>query len=473
MSEPATLEAKPGAQTELDNDVSFLDEMISGQTHRSTDKKPEKKPAEEKKPDDKKPDNVETTDKKPPVEGEGTPKDEGKPKKCKPAAATAPLPPQPAPVDYEKIAEASGRGAAAALSKANEKKAPSETDLMTESERDQYAVIQRMEKEFTKFAGKAKEFADSIQRAGTYQQQWEKDNPGKPFNPDDSEHDAFYQKNDVQLDDHFYNRTLARIEAEQLLEKKETKESKRIGELEAREKVRDAEPLIAAAAEHARRSYYAMAGEEFAKADPAELKRIVDADPTKAVVVQMANSVPLFAADLHKLTNGLESFDDKNPKHRFIADFAERQQQTVKGMAPAEQAELAKKLNRADAAGTVFITADEYNSLPTAQRSRYWRLSETDLAVLYAAEQAALAQQSLADEENRWEAIAKARGYQKVNGTPTPPVAPAKPSETPPEQRPHVNSPAATVAPMSAHAAGNKDEPQKNKTDSFLNDWLR
>lgn len=475
MSTEATPTLEPPKtdnRKELSDDVSFLSEFVSGETSRSTDNKVEKK-ADETKP-------AETPAAATTPEAEPKAEDTAKTKKAKPAAATAPLPPQPAPVDYEKIAEASGRGAAAALSKAAEKKAPEVTELMEEEERERYAVIQRMEKDFPKEAGKAKEYAESIQRSVAYQKTWEKDNPGKAFDPKASEHDAFYEKNDVEIDDHLYTKAAIRIEAERLFEKQDSKESKRLAELEAKDKVREAEPLIAAAAAHARQSYYGMAGEEFAKVidangnvDNAELKRIVDADPGKAVVIQAASSVPLFAADLHKLTNGLESFDDKNPKHRFIADFAERQQQTLKAMTPAEQSELAAKLNRKDVNGAAFVTAEEFNAMTPAQQARSWRLNEPDLALLYAAEQVAMAQKSVADEETRLESFAKARGYQKVGGAQTPPVTPATPSETPPESRPRATSPAATVAPMNAHAAGETVGPEKNHTDSFLSDWLR
>lgn len=470
---PKTPETAENDRQELNDDVSFLTEFVSGKTSHSTDKKPEKK-SEEKNPEPESAAAPAAPATEPTVE-----EPPAKPKK-KHATATAPLPPQPAPVDYEKIAEASGRGAAAALSRANEKKAPEVTDLMTEEERERYAVIQRMEKDFPKFAGKSKEYVESVKRDAKYQQEWETNNPGKAFDPEDGQHDDFYDKNDVTLDDHYYARTMARIEAEHLLEKKESKESKRLTELEAKEKVREAEPMIAAAAAHAHQSFYGMAGEEFAKVidsngnvDGAELKRIVDADPGKAVVIKAASSVPMFAADLHKLTNGLETFDEKNQKHRFIADFAERQQQTLKAMTPAEQAELATKLNRKDVSGTAFVTAEEYNAMTPAQQSRSWRLGEADLALLYAAEQVAMAQKSVAEEETRLETFAKARGYQKMNGAPTPPVAPAAQPETPPESRPRATSPAATVAPMNAQAAGGVAGTQKNHTDSFLNDWLR
>ncbi len=349
---------------------------------------------------------------------------------------------------------------------------------MTEDEREEYAVIQRMETEFPKFAGKAKAFADSIVNASKYQQQWEEAHPGETFDPEDSQHDAFYAKNDVNIDQNHYSRTLARMESQQTLEKGESKLAKRLAELEAKEKLRDAEPKIQAAGAAAEISFFSMAGDEFAKVvdpngniDAAEIKRIVEADPSKSVIVQVAGLVPAFAKDLHKLVNGLVEFDEKNKGHVFIDNFATRYVKTVKEMPAAAQAAFGARLNKENS-GT-FIPPSQYNKLSAEERSQHWTLTEPDLARLYAAEQIDIAQKTIAEEENGFEARAKARGWQKVDGAPTPPVVAAKPAETPPEQRPKVKSPAATIAPMPAHSGGGNVTPPKNPTNSFGDDWTR
>jgi hypothetical protein len=63
---------------------------------------------------------------------------------------------------------------------------------MSEEDTEAYRVIMFLEEQDPKYAGKGDAFLAYVKAHYAYQDQWERENPGKTFDPDDEEHEKWY-----------------------------------------------------------------------------------------------------------------------------------------------------------------------------------------------------------------------------------------------------------------------------------------
>lgn len=452
---PADETPKPGKAA-----TSFL-ERFTG-VKAKADATPPEKPKEEEKPkeDDKA--------KKPEDDkGKETPLDKKpeKPKEEKPKAVVQLAPP---PIDAETIAEAAGRGAAAAMAKAKEAdkpKAPDIADGLDDEERENYDVLLRMEKDFgTAYKGKAAKYAESLKKSDEYQANWEKENPGREFDADAEEHNAFREANQVDWNPNHFTRTLARMEADKIVEKDREKTRAKDEERDRKEKLRDEEPKIQIHKKAVTKNYFKQLGVEFDKVvsengqvDHAEIKRIVESDPIKRIAFEAADSVEAFTGAMYVLANNLEPYNDKNQAHKFVGEFWEQQEVLMKGQPPEHQR---------NEKGQMFATSDEWAAMSPARRLHFWVLTPDDLNAMYASVQSKHVQERIAAEEQYVLKAAAARGSVKKEEPkkeePTP--APKKEDAQPPANEKPV-SPAGTLAPTLAPPAQANGQ---SKTSTFI-----
>lgn len=401
------------------------------------------------------------------------PKPTAKPK------VTPPATPPPEPINYEAMAEAAGRGAAAAMAKANEKKTPGaagEVELNDKQKRTM-EVLTRMEQEYPANKGKAKEYAESVRKVEAYKKSWEAQNPGEIFNADDDQHNAFFEANEIDWDEDEYADTMALIRAEKVAEKTSAKLTPKLQEIDRREQLRQAEPAVMGQQIQAARSFWKELGDDFAKvldehgniALP-EVERLRAEDPTRDIAFKAATNVESFAAELHRLTmqdsegKALYPFNDRNPAHIFIADFISDKEAAMQAL-PVEQ--------QLDGQGRRFATAEEYHAMTPHRQKYYWRFTDADLSSIYASQQADEVKAMLARENEKFEKTASARGYSKSNGAGSPAAtqaAAAAAHSTNTGSKP--SSPAGTVEPRLAPNQSRNGKGDESATSSFANRWL-
>lgn len=422
-----------------------------------------------KAPADKKPDGT------PAAPGAAAPGAPAKPKVAKPKPA---LPQDP---DYEKIAEAAGRGAASAMAKAKGEGTatpPKPDDGLNDKQKRTLSVLERMEKEYPEDnTGIAKAFAESVKKAVAYQKAWEAGNPGKKFDADDDEHEDFFKENEVDWDEDDYADVVALLRAEQVAKRSTETLTPKLEEINRREQLRLAEPRVMAQQITAARGFWKELGDEYAKVldehggiAMAEVERLRTEDPARAIAFETAQHVESFAAELHRLTlqdsegKPLYPFNEKLPAHQFIAEFIANEEASMQALDPEQQL---------DDKGRRFATAEEYFAMTPARQKHYWRFTDADLSHIYASREAARVKAAIAAENEKFEKTASARGYVRngsggnpaaqppVTSVPTPALTTAKPT-----------SPAGTVEPLGAPMSKAGNRGNNSASSSFVNRWL-
>ena len=460
----------PGAVAES----SFIARMTG---KKEAAKKPEEKPN----PDDKKPAAPAT----PAAPGAGAPPEKKTEEPPKPAAdkkrkpAAAPMPMPPPEVDVEAIATTAATAAVAAIKGSekggkNDPGAKKEDDLgegLDEEEKETLQVLSRMESDFgDSYKGLPKRYAESIKKAKKYQADWEAANPGKKFDAEDDEHNAFFEENEVDWRDMDFNRALARIENDKVVARDKAKEDREKSELATKNRLLEERPVVEKRRRETAKTLFSALGDDYKSVinddgsiNGAEVKRLIDEDPIREVVFDSASRTEQFAEDLHLLYKGLVKFDEKNQNHNFIAGFVEEQERIMREL-PQDQ-----QLNER---GQRFATAQEYAKMTPARQQYYWRFTDENIAELYAEHEAKHAKKAIEDEEKRVLKAAEKRGLKKVEAPKPPEGESGEGGEQPSNPVEKPISPEGGVAPRGAQPVGGAAGGGKNATKDFLSRWI-
>lgn len=200
-------------------------------------------------------------------------KDKPKPKVKKPPAPAIALEDEMVDEVAGKVAEKLKREPAPAPAT---EKPKDPLDGFTGTDRTQLERLEWLSKNSDAYKGRdlvaeTKKFWDAEQ---IYIEQWEKENRGQKFNPNDEDHQVFYARNepDIPVDDLTHAAIEMRVSAaEKRIQEKAQKETdKRLGDIEAQEAFRQAEPEI-------RASVYQSVTEMVTRAVP-EFEQFLDKD---------------------------------------------------------------------------------------------------------------------------------------------------------------------------------------------------
>jgi uncharacterized protein YciI len=445
--------AKPAAEkTALPNPVVTDDNLtLLFQDRLAGRRKPAAKPVEAASAKDDKP--------KP----EDKPKEEGKPAGTAPAALP-PLPPLPtitAPaLDVKEIAKAVGEGVVAAQKASTIRSEELELD---DEDKANVIVLERMGKDNpTRFGRLAGEYKTRLEKLAQYQSGWVKEHPGGEFDPEADEHNVFFRDNDPDelLGSQDFTRTVARMEAEKVTEKLEEKHARELKKTEDKERLAEIGPKIAVRQIEAAKSYFKGLGDEFSavlgedgRINHAEIKKIVERDPTRAPAFAVAQQVEGFAQELYMLANGLREFSPNDVRHNAVFQFVNDEERLMQSLPQEQQVWQGKR----------FITAAEFEKLPESHKPYYWHYTEADLTRIYGERMAEQAKTLIAAKEKEFETMASTRGYVKTDK----PAGDGKPPEKPaPPDKP--TAPAGIVeqriAPLSSRGV-----PEKNtRVGTFL-----
>lgn len=365
------------------------------------DPEPEPEKKEEPKPEDKK------------VE---EPKKEEPKKK---AAPKAKVEPKELPVlDPHQIAAEAAR-AAIDLTKRKpepevkfEPKKDTIEDKLPEQYREDLPVLRYMEKKFPeKYKGLADKFINGSLKIEQYRDQWEKENPGKEFNPEDEDHNPFFERNEVTWNDKDYARAMAAMEAESAAERERRKYSKEIEELKSKDLERELEPSIRRIQGSVAKGLLSELDKSFdglvddnGNVIRAAAEKLQEEDPIRfEIAMGEAAALSKFVKETEKLfhPSGKFGFDKNNPTHLEIYDFAMAQEANLSRL-PANQ-------QRNDE-GKMFATRGEYAQMTPEQQKRFWQLEKEDLQFLRAELAKKRAKQDIDAEEARINKILERRG---------------------------------------------------------------
>jgi len=448
--------AKPPSKEALANLQDFVGEFLDGVAPET---KPGAKPASK------------------PAAG----KPAGQKPPAKPKAAPRAATPPPAPTATE-IATATAK----AVTEALRPPAPAGPATPPPVELDKtdtrtFTVLQHLEKTNpTEYKGVADKFRAAQVKSYAYQEKWEKDNPGRDFDPESPEHEDFRKSVEVPFDQDDFEEARVALAAERIVAERMKPLNQRQAEVDRAEALRQAQPVIAQHIGTSRKSFWGMMGDEFKEVvtdagavDGEKLKALVESDPINGIRLQSAVALDKEVPEIVKLLNDLapvaKPTDAVYGIHKAINDFGFRVEQSIAAEAPE---------NQLDGRGRPFLPTAKYYALPANQRESYWTLTPEVLIPLRAKHWADQAAAGVAAKQTEFDAMLRARGITpparpqaaaapaaRNGGTAPPPEPDDEPSGKP--ASPSTGALPNAAARHAAHAPGNANPIVASLLDTF------
>jgi hypothetical protein len=402
---------------------------------------------------------------------------------AKPAAKPTPKPkpapakPEPAaPIDAETLAEAVGRGVAAAMVKAEPEKpavVTVETEGLSEDEIRQLPVLEKMEALFPdRYKNLKARYMENARAVKKYRDKWEEEHPGQDFDPESNEHDGFFAKHSVDWEDDDAVEARAEMRLDKRLPELTRQTQSELEQLRAKERAREAEPAIVAQSLAADRLVFDLVGGEFKNLLKPDntlntdvLKKIETEDPVAyEIIFPEVMRIRQHCQEILRLDRNVTALNPKNPMHAFILDWAARQEKEFLALPRDKQL---------DKQGRKFTTSLEFSKMTEAQRAKHWTLRAPELNKLFAAEYGTAAIKRLESERARVQRLASQLGYVKADKTKSAASQPAaKPGASEPESEPEeINSPTTTSARIPAPDAGGKGGGGQKPHGGFFEDF--
>lgn len=343
-----------------------------------------------------------------------------------------------------------------------------------------FAVIEHMAKTNpTAYGGLPNEFRRALAATEAYRVQWQKDNPGKKFVPEDEEHSPFFDANDVDYDDMDFQEALVDLRTQP-----SAAEKQRIKQLEAEvdrltksDKARGLEPAVSSAREVAASHVVTTLNPELAKAaaTPETLRAAVDADPTgeAVMILEGARHAGNLVAEAVRVLDGGD-VDMRNPvTAEFLRFKGDIEQHILRLPADDQYDEQDRK----------FLTWDQYVAAakedPQGAARKYWYLDKENLMVIIPGRITASVRAKIDADNQRLEKLAEKRGWKKPDATPKggkqdatkkkdADTATAVPSNgSPPNGSPSAPAGRTAVSPVNTPGSKNTEDWQDNFMQAF------
>lgn len=291
---------------------------------------------------------------------------------------------------------------------------PTEADPaadLSPADRRDLEVLSYMAKNDDRYKGLDKQFLKFTKEFGAYQADWEKENPDKQFDPEDSEHDTFYAKHEPKYDRADFDEARISMTLDSRMKERERAMEERYGKIESKLLEQELAPVLD---RKAGESIHAMVQ----AVDPEAAKVLVEKgqealaeqDPmTFEVLDRTASDMRVLVGELEKLSHpsGRFRFDEKNPAHKFLDEFAAGLEQSIKRMPFEDQVRD----------GKMFATQAELSGMPAAQRSRFWTIDNSIITEELVKSMSEGAKKVLTEQRNKLDKYAKARGLAPAKAT--------------------------------------------------------
>lgn len=271
------------------------------------------------------------------------------------------------------------------------------------------------------YKGHPQKFLGYVTALRDYRARWAQENPGKKF--DLAEHEDFVDQNQPSYDEGDFQAAITAAATRKVEERLRKEYDDKLAAM--REEVKA--PQVDAEAQRRVGEVQAKFLSHLPESDVTKLlakdtgvAELREQDPVAFEVLNtVVGELQERVGELHKIHNRQGYFNPQNPVHSAIAQFVQDQEQAIKALPAGKQVHQ----------GRVFATYQEMAQIPPAQRSRYWTLSENDIADVMTRKFASVAAKNLVAERTRLAAFATKYGYTKVSpasaGTQTPPAVSA------------------------------------------------
>ncbi len=234
---------------------------------------------------------------------------------------------------------------------------PKQTPKLSEEDAHTREVFEQMAQDDPEYKKVIQQFDTFVVAEEGYRKQWEKDNPGKKFEPAAEEHKEFYDANEPEYEETDFHRAEVRLEARKVNQEERQKELHQKAVSELSERIKEIPSEVTA-------ELAAATDPELAKVD---LKKTTLRAHDPIAEAALRPYIPELTAKVTLIEkvfkpNAGIPFNDKNPLDlEVLQDIYQIEQSILQG--PAEG-----KVN----GGRTLVPIEDYNSMSMAERQKHW-----------------------------------------------------------------------------------------------------
>lgn len=291
--------------------------------------------------------------------------------KPKPKAPTTPV------IDPTQIVEAATTAATNAAMNAvqggRKMRADTEEDVvakLSEDERDEYAVAKFMSENNPQHKGAEAKYLDVVRKTSDYSKRWEAANPGKPFDPDDEEHDEFFAANRRPWRDSEFRRAEAAMVAKESQKEESAKTRQEISKIEQQNAKLDLEKQVDGTVSTAWANIIHTV-------DEGALKHLSGGGTWEDLAnkdLVTARALSSVARDIQPLVEAIIQIDD--PHGRIKIDMNNPTHQQWANLLLATEKKYAGHTNEA---GQTLVSRAAYGQMSPTQRAGHFYLTHENL----------------------------------------------------------------------------------------------
>jgi hypothetical protein len=310
--------------------------------------------------------------------------------------------PAPAPPDITQITTAATTAAVRAL-RGEPKPEPTTSrpeDSLKPEDRHEYEVAKSLAETNPKYKDAPRVILDHVKRSEAYAARWETQNPGKQFDPDDDEHNEFYDGLEKPWSDHEFRTAEIEMAAERVAAKTHRQADTKIKALEQDNARLELTPIV-------HRTLADAAGRMARELQVDDkLKSIGDFDKFAEEDPITADAMVKSLGPIQPLIEAIVQIDD--PKGRFPVDEKNPAHQAWLQLLADKEAQYAG-VETQD--GKMFATRISFSRMNEAQRARHWYLTPDHLVTELVQDAIAIAAERVKTEKDRQKKIALSLGF--------------------------------------------------------------
>lgn len=293
--------------------------------------------------------------------------------------------------------------------------------VLSKSDEKMVARLKKLEEINPNYAGASDNYLSFKEKEKQYQADWEKKNPDSEFDPEDSEHSKWYERNEPSVDSDDFEEAkeaLVRDQAEKVVEERIRKEFEPLKRKQAEESaVAKAAPKIEKSLQTIGRNAAAAIDPEFGKLK--DLSKIGEENPIAAEILTDAANRWMPIAQAASLLYSGHPVDDNNPVFQEVGKLVGSLEEQVSQLDEDSQVRNGKQ----------FATISEYAKMSPREQARHWYIGEDELVEFVGKRMAYEAKTRYSAEVERAEKLAAKLGYVRNSGQSKPAAAPQKQEE--------------------------------------------
>lgn len=320
--------------------------------------------------------------------------------------------PEPAPFDPGEVASRAAAAATTAAVQAMQPRQapPQEPDLgeaLKPSDRHKYEVAKFLAKQNPHYKNAPRQVLDQVKRAEQYASRWETANPGKLFNPEDDDHNEFYDSLDDPWTDTEFSKAERAIERELI---KEELKKEYDGEIAS---IKETNARLELASNVDQKFNQAIGqlitglGEDVDKAiKSGGVEKLEEQDPiTATLLLQTVEKIKPLIETIVQIDDpkGRIQVDMNNPLHQQWSEIVAEGEKVCAGHRLPD--------------GRVFARRAEYIRMNDAQRATHWFLTTDNIISGVVDKASKYVSELVKTEKERQIKIAHSLGFIPKNGS--------------------------------------------------------